>query len=461
MIAITETTVQGNGSMIKGHVFVYPKDKEITPDDLRGFISANIELSKNYDRLDRYYLGHHDILDEVRKTKRPDHKLVPNYAKSLTETFNGYFMGVPPKISLDDDGSNTKLQTWLNFNSFQDKLNEASKIVDIMGRSYMFMYQNEASKTCVTVTEPTNSFVIYDDTVAHLPVAYVRYSFDDHNQLSGRYYTRTQAFTIDTAYQLQDAKINPIQAVPGIEFYANEERHGLFEPVMTLIDSFDKALSEKANNVSYFDSAYLLLLGLQFPHDDNDNPIVNIDGNDMIIAEDADATQARVEFLNKPDSDGMQEHYLDRLSNLIYQVSNVVNLNDEAFSGNSSGVAIQYKLLPMLNLSATKERKFTQSLRKLFSRVFAMGTVVDADPQDLMFKFIRNMPVNLADEADTAQKLNGIVSKETQLKNLSFVDDAKQEIKRMGNEQSEQVKQARVDYGAATDKELNSDDSTN
>lgn len=446
--------------MIKGNVFVYPKDKDMTPDDLRGFINANVELSKNYNKLYQYYLGHHDILDEIRKTKRPDHKLVPNYAKSLTETFNGYFMGVPPKISLDNDADNIKLQDWLNWNSFQDKLNEASKIVDIMGRSYMFLYQNEDSQTCVAVSEPTESFVIYDDTVAHLPIAYVRYSFDDNNNLSGSYYTKSKEYTIDAAYRLQDERINPIQSVPGIEFYANEERQGLFEPVMTLIDAFDKALSEKANNVSYFDSAYLLLLGLQFPHDENGDPIVNIDGNDMIVAEDADATQARVEFLNKPDSDGMQEHYLDRLNDLIYQVSNVANLKDDSFSGNSSGVAIQYKLLPMLNLASTKERKFTQSLRKIFGRVFDIGTVVNAKAQDLTFKFIRNMPVNLEDEADTAQKLNGIVSKETQLKNLSFVDDAKQEIKRIADEQTKQVKQARVDYGAATDKELSGDGQT-
>lgn len=444
--------------MIKGNVFVYPKDKDMTPDDLRGFINANVELSKNYNKLYQYYLGHHDILDEIRKTKRPDHKLVPNYAKSLTETFNGYFMGVPPKISLNNDTDNTKLQDWLNWNSFQDKLNEISKVVDIMGRSYMFLYQNEDSQTCVAVSEPTESFVIYDDTVAHLPIAFVRYAFDDNNNLSGSYYTKSKEYTIDAACRLQDEHINPIQSVPGIEFYANEERHGLFEPVMTLIDAFDKALSEKANNVSYFDSAYLLLLGLQFPHDENGDPIVNIDGNDMIVAEDADATQARVEFLNKPDSDGMQEHYLDRLNDLIYQVSNVANLKDDSFSGNSSGVAIQYKLLPMLNLASTKERKFTQSLRKLFGRVFDIGTVVNANAQDLTFKFIRNMPVNLEDEADTAQKLNGIVSKETQLKNLSFVDDAKQEIKRIADEQTEQVKQARVDYGTATDKELSGDE---
>ena len=450
-----ETIVQGAGSMIKGNVFAYPRDRNMTPDDLHGFINANIELSKNYNKLYRYYLGHHDILDEFRKTKRPDHKLVPNYAKALTETFNGYFMGVPPKISLNHDTDNIKLQDWLNWNSFQDKLNETSKIVDIMGRAYIFLYQNEDSQTCSAVSEPTNSFIIYDDTVAHLPIAYVRYTFDDNNNLSGSYYTQSKAYTIDTAYRLLDERINPIQAVPGIEFYANEERHGLFEPVMTLIDAFDKALSEKANNVSYFDSAYLLLLGLQFPHDEKTGePIVNIDGNDMIVAEDADATQARVEFLNKPDSDGMQEHYLDRLNDLIYQVSNVANLKDDTFSGNSSGVAIQYKLLPMLNLASTKERKFTQSLRKLFGHVFDIGTVVNANVQDLTFKFIRNMPVNLEDEADTAQKLNGIVSKETQLKNLSFVDDAKQEIERIKDEQSEQVKQARVDYGAATDKEL-------
>ena len=45
------------------------------------------------------------------------------------------------------------------------------------------------------------------------------------------------------------------------------------------------------------------------------------------------------------------------------------------------------------------------------------------------------MPKNLVEEAQTAKTLEGVVSKETQLKVLSIVDDPNEEIKKMEEEQ--------------------------
>ncbi len=39
--------------------------------------------------------------------------------------------------------------------------------------------------------------------------------------------------------------------VPVIEYIENEERQALFEPIESLINAYDKALSEKANDVDY------------------------------------------------------------------------------------------------------------------------------------------------------------------------------------------------------------------
>ena len=74
------------------------------------------------------------------------------------------------------------------------------------------------------------------------------------------------------------------------------------------------------------------------------------------------------EFLTKPDGDAIQEHLIDRLISMIYQISMVANLNDEAFSGNSSGVALQYKLLPMRNLAANQDRILAKSSGEHYRR---------------------------------------------------------------------------------------------
>ena len=52
------------------------------------------------------------------------------------------------------------------------------------------------------------------------------------------------------------------------------------------------------------------------------------------------------------------------------------------------------------------------------------------------------MPKNLKNEAETAQALEGIVSKETQLSTLSIVEDASEEIKKIKKEEEEERKAA-------------------
>lgn len=52
-----------------------------------------------------------------------------------------------------------------------------------------------------------------------------------------------------------------------IEYVNNDERQGIFEPVISMINAFNKALSEKANDVDYFADAYLAILGVQLDKD--------------------------------------------------------------------------------------------------------------------------------------------------------------------------------------------------
>ena len=192
------------------------------------------------------------------------------------------------------------------------------------------------------------------------------------------------------------------------------------------------------------------MLGVNLDQDGDGKPDADLIGNQMIYSPDADAANADVEFISKPDGDNMQEHIIDRLVSMIYQISMVANLNDEAFAGNSSGVALQYKLLPMRNMAANKERKFTQALRKLYQIVFSAGAVLPDSQKDawrdLDFDFKRNLPEDLSNDASIAQQLQGLVSHETLLKILPFIDDPKAELKRIKNEKIDNMQDA-LKYG--------------
>ena len=195
--------------------------------------------------------------------------------------------------------------------------------------------------------------------------------------------------------------------------------------------------------MDYFADAYMKIINAELDKDSIDN----IRKKRLIVLNNTSGDQKDpdADFLNKPNADETQEHLIDRITNLIFQISMVANINDEIFGTATSGRSLEYKLLSMRNLTSNKERKFTKQLRKVFqivSKTVDFGTSEHDISNDIQFQFVRNLPNNNADEANTAKTLDGIVSKQTQLSTLSIVPDPQTEIKQMQKEKEDAVKQA-------------------
>ncbi|WP_253734824.1 phage portal protein [Lysinibacillus fusiformis] len=62
----------------------------------------------------------------------------------------------------------------------------------------------------------------------------------------------------------------------------------------------------------------------------------------------------------------MIEKHLNRLEANIMRIAKSVNFSDESFAGNSTGVAMKYKLMRLENNCKTMERKFITALRYEF-----------------------------------------------------------------------------------------------
>ncbi len=135
----------------------------------------------------------------------------------------------------------------------------------------------------------------------------------------------------------------------------------------------------------------------------------------------------------------------------------ITNLNDKDF-GNSTGVALEMKYKPMLNLATLKARGFTE--------VFASDLIENIDREawkDLDINFKYDLPHDTLSEAQTAQILANLVSSETWLKTLSIVNDPRQELERMDKEQREQIQanmQVLKQNNAVTDGETNANSRT-
>lgn len=413
-------------------MFRLSNDEELTTQKLGEFLSEHRQLLPRYIYLMDAYRTKYPIFFQKQKPEyKPDKRIAVNYAKYATDTFNGFFIGVPVKISADD----SKIADYVNmidaYNDQDDNNAELAKLCSIYGHAYEMYYVDDLGNLGITYLAPTEAFMIYDDSILERPRYFVRVftKADDIVYVSVsdssvvRYYDMTGGL-----HHLADQdRMHGFDGVPATEYVENAERVGLYEPVMTMINEYNEAISEKANDVAYFADAYMKILGAKLDDETleqiRDNRIINFEGlNDGNLI---------VDFLQKPDGDASQEHLLDRLERLIFQIMMVANISDENF-GTASGIALKYRLLAMSNMALAKQRKFASGMNRryklLFSNPISLPYVKTEDWTKLKYTFTQNVPANLLEESQIAGNLSGIVSRQTQLSVLSCIDDVQQEI---------------------------------
>ncbi|QSR12805.1 phage portal protein [Lactococcus sp. LG606] len=422
-------------------LMTFSKDGEITPEVVKEFIEKHKEEIARYQYLINMYKGIMDIASQKKKDDwKPDNRLAVNFPKYIVDTFTGYFNGIPVKKSHKDSKVLEKLQSFDNLNDMEDEESELAKVACIYGRAYELLYQDEATQTNVIYNTPENMFMVYDDSIKEEPLFAVRYGIDDDGKIQGEVYTLLETIEINgeaSDLSFGDRTYNPYPDLPVVEFYFNEERMSIFESVISLVNAFNKAISEKANDVEYFSDQYMAFLGAEVDIED----LKNIRSNRVInyYARDPEgANKVDVKFLEKPDSDAQTENLLDRLEKLVFLTSMVANISDESF-GSSSGVALAYKLQAMSNLALSFQRKFQSSLNKRY-KLFCSLTTNEAGKdswKDIEYSFTRNEPKDIKEQAETATLLMGVTSEQTALSVLSVVPDVKTEIERINKEKAD------------------------
>ena len=417
-------------------MFVLPKDAEITLELLQEFLDKHKrEVTSRYKKLKAAYESDHDILyAEKKAAHKPDNRIVVNFPKYIVDTINGFFIGNPIKVVADDKAVSDYVEFLDQYNDQDDNNAELSKLCDIYGKGYEVYYTDENAELCITYCSPIEAFMIFDDSIVERPMYFIRRWADRENHEYGEICDKgyKRSFKVTGGLQwLNEWELHNFDDVPATEFIENAERQGAFEPVLTIVNAYNKAISEKANDVDYFADAYLKILGAALDETGakhiRDNRIINFEGDD--------AGKIVVEFMGKPEGDTTQENLLERLERLIFQISMVANISDENF-GSATGIALKYKLQAMSNLAKIKERKFTSGMNRRYKILFGHpASKVQKDAwMQLHYQYTPNMPANLLEEAQIAAQMEGITSHETQLRVLSVVDNVEDELEKIEEE---------------------------
>lgn len=454
-------------------VFQYTSIEELLedPEKLIEMISEHEEFQvPRLQILNDYFLGNNwAILNrDDRKNNKADHRATHNFARYISQFIQGYMTGVPVKIDtnehsdqvngeLEEDTSEEEVSTpllddilELNDKNEADSLNsELSLDLSKYGRAYELVYRDLEDNDRLVLLDVMKTFTIHDVGFSGLPIGAVYYD-DDPREEGDRMvilYSETMRYDIRLSGEsvvVEEGQPHFYDEVPIIEYSNNRFRQGDYEPVIPLIDLYDSAQSDTANYMTDFNDAILAFSGNLDGGLDTQQIQDLLDMGLLFLGDGVNADGSRsplsAEYLIKQYDVNGTEAYKKRLEEDIHKFSNTPNLNDTSFGGQQTGVAMKYKLFGLEQSRAIKEQLFKKGLGKRYRLINTLRSYLREPNYDYIdevsFTFTANLPESEEAELQAFYQAGGKLSNETLMSTLSFVDDPKEEQKRIEAEQT-------------------------
>ena len=426
-------------------MYTLPKDTVITNQILNDVIAYNEKYKKRFNMLENYYLGKHDILERTKDDRLSNNKVMVNHAKYITDTNVAYLLGNPVDYQAGEGLDIEPLLSAYKKQTINDLDSEIAKDISIFGLQYEYVYANENAEPKSCETDNKNTIIVYDDTVEHnklfgliyRPIykgatfKYWEIIYVDKNvkRVYKSYSKSLQQVGTDEPHAFGD--------VPLICYKNNPECMGDFETVISLIDAYNMLQSDRINDKEQLVDAILCLYGATLDSDQVDQL------HDSRMISDL-PTDARLEYLIKTLQEGDVDKLRKTIETDIHKISMTPNMSDQNFVGNSSGVAIRYKLLAFEQNIKNKERYMEKGLMERFKLynhfLFTQSKMAEIPVEEVDAVFKRNLPSNDLETSQIINNLSDFLAKETLIGQVSFVKNAKEEVKLKEKEDEDKPK---------------------
>lgn len=244
------------------------------------------------DYLHRYFLGYQPVLSREKNVREEiNNKVVENRAYQICKDRADALAGEPIVYSAHGTGRDCddataqaeelshKVQVLNNYCTAADKHACDIEIVQWLcecGVGYRLVLPTDDVRLgeradrpfMVRALDPRCTFVAYTNDVYRRPyyaVTYVRHEVTQEPIYT--VYTADKVFTV--ASEKVVAAANPLGMIPIIEYDANAERMGVFEPVLAILDAINEVESNRVDGVAQFVQSLMVLENVEFEEEDD------------------------------------------------------------------------------------------------------------------------------------------------------------------------------------------------
>lgn len=448
------------------YIFTIPREKfdERAPDKriIRQLISKHISLVGNLKKNMAYYQGKHKILEDAKRENR----LVCNHAKDISDTASSYFIGNP--VTYKSDADIKDLTDSLETAGADETDGDNGLDLSIYGLAYEYVYVKENENNLLTKNlSPENTFMVKDESIEENELFAVYYYVRKDDSGTGPEHYIATVLTPNYKYEL-DIQNNEVPQlttelpvphylgeIPIIEYLNNKLAIGDFELQIPLIDAYNALMSDRITDKEQFIDAILAIYGTLLS--DEDEPGTEEEDQNIKKAKERlkkykvleMPDTAKAEYLTRTFDESGVEILKKAIEQDIHKFSHIPCMSDESFGGNVSGVAMEFKLLGMENITKIKTRYYRKGLRKRI-RIFCNYLALhgkSVDPAGITMTFTRALPKNLLEISQIVANLWGKVSRKTLLSQVPFVDDVDEELKALDEETEENLKRQQEVFG--------------
>ena len=448
------------------YIFTIPREKfdERAPDKriIRQLISKHISKVGDLKKNMAYYQGKHKILEDAKRENR----LVCNHAKDISDTASSYFIGNP--VTYKSDADIKDLTDSLETAGADETDGDNGLDLSIYGLAYEYVYVKENENNLLTKNlSPENTFMVKDDSIEENELFAVYYYVRKDDSGTGPEHYIATVLTPNYKYEL-DIQNNEVPQlttelpvphylgeIPIIEYLNNKLAIGDFELQIPLIDAYNALMSDSITDKEQFIDAILAIYGTLLS--DEDEPGTEEEDQNIKKAKERlkkykvleMPDTAKAEYLTRTFDESGVEILKKAIEQDIHKFSHIPCMSDESFGGNVSGVAMEFKLLGMENITKIKTRYYRKGLRKRI-RIFCNYLALhgkSVDPAGITMTFTRALPKNLLEISQIVANLWGKVSRKTLLSQVPFVDDVDEELKALDEETEENLKRQQEVFG--------------